>query len=93
MKRTLLLAILVLAVIGLVGLHSAHAQIGGGYDLTWNTVDSGGDISTGSGYILVGTIGQSDAGLPMNGGGYSLAGGFWIGGASQYQVYLPLVIK
>ena len=93
MKRTLLLAILVLAVIGLVGLHSAHAQIGGSYDLAWNTVDGGGDTSTGSGYTLAGTIGQSDAGAAMNGNGFTLNGGFWISEASQYQAYLPLVIK
>jgi hypothetical protein len=41
----------------------------------------------------MGTVGQPDASAAMNGGGYTLAGGFWGGGASQYKVYLPLVIK
>ncbi len=64
-----------------------------GYDLTWNTSDGGGDVSAGNGYTLMGTIGQSDAGLLMTGGGYSLAGGFWGEGANQYNVYLPMVLK
>jgi len=100
MKRTLVLVIFVLALAGLTGL--AHAQSGGGYDLTWWTVDSGGGMSVGGGasnsYNLVGTAGQPDAGAAMNGGGYSLAGGFWGGpwigvAGKQYNVYLPVVIK
>jgi hypothetical protein len=45
------------------------AQSGGGYDLSWSTVD---------------------------GGGYSLGGGFWGGGAGAapgYLIYLPLVVR
>jgi hypothetical protein len=87
------LVLVVLIGLSLVVVSTVLAQSGSGYDLTWNTVDGGGDTSTGSGYTLVGTIGQSDAELPMNGGGYSLAGGFWISEASQYRVHLPLVIK
>ena len=87
------LMLVVLIGLSLVVVSTVLAQSGSGYDLTWNTVDVGGDTSTGSGYTLAGTIGQSDAGLLLNGGGYSLVGGFWIGGASHYQVYLPLVIK
>ena len=90
MKRLIFVIPIVLL---LVIVSATLVQSGSSYDLTWNTVDSGGDTSTGSGYTLVGTIGQSDAGAAMNGNGFTLAGGFWIGGASQYQVYLPLVIK
>jgi hypothetical protein len=72
-------AVLVLLVI-LAGLATAGviAQSGGGYDLSWNTVDGGGGTSTGGDYDLSGTIGQSDAGT-MSGGTYSLEGGFWPG--------------
>ena len=57
---------------------SANAQTGGGYDLTWSTIDSGGQMfSTGNGYELGGTIGQSDAGTLTGTGGYELQGGFW----------------
>ena len=72
----------------------ALAQTGGGYDLTWSTVDGGGyTFSTGGGYSLGGTVGQPDAGV-LSGGGYTLAGGFWGGGAAaRYGVYLPLVLR
>ena len=40
----------------------AWAQSGGGLDLTWNSYDCGGGISTGGGIELLGTIGQADAG-------------------------------
>ena len=72
----------------------ARAQSGGGYDLTWSTVDGGGATwSEGGGYSLGGTIGQPDAGV-LSGGGYTLAGGFWGGGAAaRYGVYLPLVLR
>ena len=98
MKR---LRLVILIGLMLVITSTVLAQSGGGasatpstgYDLSWYTIDGGGDTSTGSGYALMGTIGQADAGLLMTGGGYSLAGGFWTSGASQYQVYLPIVIK
>ena len=59
-----LLAGILLFPLGLV----AWAQSGGGYDLTWNTVDGGGyTFSTGGGYSLGGTVGQPDAGLLTGG--------------------------
>ena len=64
-----------------------------GYDLSWWTVDGGGEtFSTGENYSLGGTIGQPDAGL-LTGPGYTLAGGFWSGGGQLYRVYLPLVMR
>ena len=72
------------------------AQTGGGYDLTWSTIDGGGEtFSTGGGYSLGGTMGQPDAGL-LTGGEYTLGGGFWGGGAlagEAYEIYLPLVVR
>jgi len=71
----------------------AVAQTGGGYDLTWSTVDGGGGSSSGGGYTLDGTIGQADAGT-LSGGGYTLGGGFWAGvAAAIYNLFLPLVLK
>ena len=71
----------------------ALAQTGDGYDLTWNTIDGGGyTFSEGGGYSLGGTIGQPDAKV-LSGGGYTLAGGFWAGGAARYSIYLPLVVR
>jgi hypothetical protein len=65
------------------------------YDLSWWSVDSGGaTFSTGGAYELGGTIGQPDAGT-LTGGGYTLGGGFWGGGAVavEHKVYLPVVLR
>src|SRR6476620_2415367 len=54
-----------------------YAQVGGGFDLVWSTVDGGGGtFSTGGGYSLGGTVGQPDAGR-HTGGAFTLDGGFW----------------
>jgi len=54
-----------------------YAQTGGGYDLSWSTVDGGGATSTTGGtFELGGTIGQPDAGR-QTGGAFTLDGGFW----------------
>jgi hypothetical protein len=70
-----------------------HAQ-GGGYDLSWWTVDGGGGNMGGGWYGLGSTIGQPDPGL-LVGGDYTLGGGFWGGGASagEHTAYLPLVVR
>lgn len=73
---------------------AALAQSGGGYDLSWNTVDGGGlTFAAGGSYRLGGTAGQADTGT-MIGGVYTLSGGFWAGWpAMRYRVYLPLVLR
>jgi len=69
---------------------SAMAQTGGGYDLTWNSMDGGGQMNlSGGSYTLKGTIGQPDAGLHV-GGSYWLGGGFWQGGGAL-RVFVPIV--
>jgi len=57
----------------------ALGQAGAQYDLSWFSIDGGGEIlAPGAGYHLSGTIGQPDVTLvPMSGNGYELAGGFW----------------
>jgi len=88
-QTTLLLALTALLLLASVAL----AQSGGGYDLSWSTVDGGGATwSEGGGYSLGGTVGQPDAEV-LSGGGYTLAGGFWGGAAARYGVYLPLVLR
>ncbi len=91
MKRAVFLISIVFA---LLAVSIAAAQSGGGYDLTWNSIDAGGMMfSTGGGYTLGGTIGQPDAGA-LSGGNYRLSGGFWndAEGVSGYRVYLPVVL-
>ena len=74
-KRLVFLALI--ALFCLVGV--AQAQSGGGYDLSWSTVDGGGYTwSEGDYYKLGGTIGQYDAGGEHRGEEvYELQGGFW----------------
>jgi hypothetical protein len=91
-SRRLGLAVLAVLLVG----SAALAQSGGGYDLSWCSVDAGGrTFSTGGVYTLGGTIGQPDAGV-LTGGEYTLGGGFWGGGAlaaEESEAYLPLVLR
>ncbi len=74
-----------------------HAQTGG-YDLSWFSVDGGGQtFSTGGGYELGGATGQPDAGT-LGGGSYIMIGGFWNGGTlasvpGSHRTYLPVVLR
>jgi len=89
-----LAALLLLISIALLRIVPATAQSGGGYDLTWNTIDGGGSASSAGSYSLVGAIGQTDAGPALNSGDYSLVGGFWYGaGSGTHPLYLPLVLR
>jgi len=92
MKRIRLLSLLLLVIAGtLLGVVSASAL--GGYTLDWWTVDGGGDRLTGGSYALQGTAGQPDA-VALTGGGYTLAGGFWGGGAAnEHNLFLPLILR
>lgn len=47
------------------------------YSIDWHKVSGGGGTSTGGALLVSGTIGQCDSGGPLNGGTYSITGGFW----------------
>jgi hypothetical protein len=70
---------------------AAFGQSGGGYDLSWSTIDGGGGTSSGGGYELTGTIGQPDASAPnaMAGGTFQLTGGFWVPHSPTCVQYAP----
>jgi hypothetical protein len=90
-----LLAVGALLALVVGGVAAVQAQSGGGFDLTWNSVDGGGvTFSSAAGYTLGGTAGQPDA-ATWSGGGYTLSGGFWGGGAGGQAgaLYLPIVVK
>ena len=93
MKRIRFLSLLLLVIaVTLLGVVSASALAG--YTLDWWTVDGGGATSsTGGSYSLGGTIGQPDAGGTSSGGTYSLSGGFWGGGATAHNLFLPLILR
>ena len=65
---------------------------GSGYDISSSTVDGGGAIVEAGGHCLRGTAGQPDAG-ELEGGGYTLNGGFWAGMTVSYPLYLPLIVR
>ncbi len=55
-------------------------QGGSGYENHWYRVAAGGNtFTTGSGYEIVGTIGQWETPFPsfITGGGYAIRSGFW----------------
>ncbi len=55
----------------------ALPQSGGGFDVTWDTIDGGGIMfTTGGDFKLGGTLGQPDA-VELSGGVFTLNGGFW----------------
>jgi hypothetical protein len=92
MKHPVLLLFLLLLLLA-PGLVAVRAQSGGPYDLTWSTVDGGGEMySAGGAYTLGGTVGQPDAGV-LEGGAYTLAGGFWGGASAVQRLYLPLLLR
>jgi hypothetical protein len=93
---TNLVTLLVPLVFLLIG-SAALARDGGGYDLSWWTVDGGGGRAKAGlpgPYALDATIGQPDVRV-WQGSGYTLAGGFWGSGPVQQQprIYLPLVVR
>jgi hypothetical protein len=80
-----------LAAITLGGSESDDGSIAGAdYDLTWRTIDSGGEtFSIGGSFQLGATIGQPDAGSTLTGGGpagFSLTGGFWPGAGTAPEI-------
>ncbi len=88
-RMTFLLPVAILLLVAVPAL----AQSGGGYDLSWWTVDGGGTTgAAGGGYTLGGTVGQPDAAV-WSGGEYTLSGGFWGGVLVEYRVYLPLLLR
>ena len=70
--------------IAFTGGTAALAPVGPTFDLSWYTIDGGGEMfSTGGDFELSGTIGQPDAGDPMTGGDFELTGGFWAIGSTS----------
>lgn len=63
----------VLGVLAVLALSAAQAQE---FSAAWFSVDGGGGLSVGGGYVLFGTVGQPDAASPSTGGGFTLTAGF-----------------
>lgn len=94
MKKYLLVIIVSAAVLSL---GMAYAQSGGGYDLSWWTIDGGGGQAAAGNYVLAGSIGQPVAGVSQS-GGMVLASGFWVDAGPEStpsgpRIFLPLLRK
>jgi len=85
----MLLALLLLVSLALLSAVPILAQTGGGYDLSWSSIDGGGGTSSSGGYTLSGSVGQYDAGRSA-GGGYTLVGGFWAAAPGK-TIFLPAI--
>jgi len=98
MRRTVLIVLsaALVALFALANLPAGAQQPQQSYTLDWWTADGGGSTAgAAGGYTLGSTAGQPDAGA-LSGGGYTLGGGFWRGGAvtlPPYRIYLPLTVR
>jgi hypothetical protein len=90
---TSLAMLLLVALACLLVVSAVLAATSDDYDLSWWTVDAGGQSYSSDGrYSLGGTIAQPDAGV-LEGGGYTLVGGFWGAAPVQYLLRLPLALR
>lgn len=95
MRRLLVGFGVILLLAATVGLAAAQS----GYRVSWWTVDGGGGRLEGAtGYALLGTGGQPDAGPLLSSASYTLSGGFSSGApaepaAGDHRVFLPIVAK
>ena len=93
MKRTMIFAaMLIVLILAWAALAQAQSTDSSTYDLSWYTIDAGGGSIGNGTYTLDGTLGQPDA-AQLSSSTYSLVGGFWGGAVTQYQTYLPLILK
>ncbi len=90
---TSLAMLLLVALACLLVVSPVLAAISDDYDLSWWTVDGGGHSFSDNGrYSLGGTIAQPDAAV-VQGGGYTLIGGFWTAALVEYRSCLPLALR
>jgi hypothetical protein len=76
----------------LAALATASPALAQPYAVPWYKVAGGGATSsTGGTYSLGSTIGQPDAGGPLTGGTYSVAGGFWPGAIGNQPPVLAAI--
>jgi hypothetical protein len=92
MRNKILLAFVCVMVLSFAAVVAAQAQSGSGFDLHWNVIGGGGGTSTGSGFSVTGTIGQTAVG-PASQGAFSVAQGFWQDFLHLLRSILPVTFK
>lgn len=86
-RRLIGVALALAAMAMVVAATAVVAQTGGGFDLTWSSIDGGGTTSNGGAFELLGVAGQPDAGV-LTGGAFELEGGFLNYDTAQVPVEL-----
>ncbi len=77
MKRLVITCLFTLSVL-ITFIAFAESSASADFEINRYTIDSGGGMSAGGEFSLVGTIGQPDANRQVStGAGFALAGGFW----------------
>lgn len=66
----------IMLMVWLVMVLPVFSQSGEDYELNWSTIDGGGGLCVGGGYMVMGTIGQADTGWSA-GDGYQVMAGFF----------------
>lgn len=64
--------------------------VAGDFEMTWFTMDAGGNTCSGEDFRFHSTSGQLDAGS-MSGGNFVLIGGFWSSKTYAQYVYIPMI--
>jgi hypothetical protein len=93
--KLITISILVILLALIAASRSVIAQSGGNYNLTWNTIASGG-VASGGVYSIDSAIGQTIAGMVAGTGGpggYTLCAGYLCGVQPPARLFLPLVLK
>mgnify|MGYP000004232784 CR=1 FL=1 len=92
MKRTAFFLVLALLPFLLTGAVSAMES--DGYRLDWFTplTGGGGGVASSTHYAVNLTVGQSVVGVSSS-TNHEVCLGYWCGGAMQYRIYLPLVLR
>jgi len=87
-------AILLAVVVCLVVAGSALAMSSTNYALNWFTplTSGGGGVASSANYAVNLTIGQAAIG-ELSSDNYAAGLGYWYGVATQYKVYLPVVLR
>jgi hypothetical protein len=91
MKHVLIVSFLIALLLAPLCLARAGHTVPGDYAIPWHIMDGGG-FSQGGSYSLQGAIGQPVVGS-LQGGDYTLAGGYWPVFKQRWSQYLPGILK
>lgn len=92
MRKKLILSLALVLLLSLVLVVVVSAQVGEGFDLSWNVIGGGGGKSSATGFELVGTMGQT-AVSSSSGSDMVQSHGFWYDLIDMAYSMLPFTVK